>query len=386
MAEKADVIIIGAGIMGVSTAYHLARRKFGKVVVLEKHSISSGASGLASGGIRHQFANAISIELSKHSVTVFENFAEEFGVDPHFRQPGYLILSQTEDELAMQMKNVALQRSLGVDVHVLTAEDVRKAYPYIRTDDVRGATYSPRDGYMDAYLVTTGIAMRARELGAIIKQQHEVTGFRRNDDGVTSVKTNRGEFEAPIVIVAAGPWAGLVGELAGVDLHVLPRRRSKFVMAPVRADKIPVEAPFIVDQHHAVSLHREGPLVVLGAGRKTESSTFNAEPDWDLDQSITERAVHRVPSLAGAMITTVHAGLFEMTPDQTGIVDLVGDGLYMVGGFSGHGFMHGPIAGQLMAELVADGKAHTLDIAPLSLKRFAQGKSPTEPMSFIGNS
>jgi sarcosine oxidase subunit beta len=319
---------------------------------------------------------------------VFENFAEEFGVDPHFRQPGYLILAQTEDELALQMKNATLQRSLGVDVRGLTAEDVKRAYPYIRTDDVRGATYSPRDGYMDAYLVTTGIAMRARELGAVIKQQHEVTGFRCTDSRVTGVRTNRGEFEAPIVIVAAGPWAGLVGELAGVDVPVLPRRRSKFVMAPVRADKIPIEAPFIVDQHHAFSLHREGSLVVLGAGRKQESSTFNAAPDWELDQHITERAVHRVPSLDGAMITTAYAGLFEMTPDQTGIIGRVrdGDGLYMIGGFSGHGFMHGPIAGQLMAELVAEGRARTLDITPLSLERFAQGKASVEPMSFIGKS
>lgn len=385
MAVRADVIVIGAGIMGASTAYHLVRRKFGRVVVLEKDSVCSGSSALASGGIRHQFANRIGIELTKQCIGVFEHFAEEFGVDPQFRQHGYLILVQTEEELAVYKQSAALQQSLGVDVRVLSPDEVKRGYPYLFTGDLLGATYSPRDGYADPYLVTTAIASRARSLGAVIKQQHEVVGFARNDGRVLGVTTNKGEFEAPVVVLAAGCWSGVVGKLAGIEVPVYPRRRCKFITAPFPADKIPMETPFIIDYHYGFSIRREGPGILLGFGRKDEGSTFSTHPDWDLVPEVAERAVHRAPVLDDALITRAYAGLYEMTPDQTGIISAVPgvEGLYVIAGFSGHGFMHGPIGGQLMAELIADGRAHTVDVSPLSLDRFARGKTAVEVMTFV---
>ncbi len=385
MAERADVIIIGAGIMGASTAYHLVRRKFGKVVVLEKDSVCSGSSALASGGIRHQFANRVGIELTQQCIGVFEHFEEEFGVDPQFRQHGYLILIQTEEELAIYKRSAALQQSLGVDVRVLTPYEVKRGYPYLFTEDLRGATYSPRDGYADPYLATTAIAARARELGAVIKQQHEVAGFVRNGSRVVGVTTNKGDFEAPVVVLAAGCWSGVVGKLAGIEVPVTPRRRCKFITAPFPAEKIPMKTPFIIDQHYGFSIRREGPGILLGFGRKGEASTFSTHADWDLVPEVAERAVHRAPVLDDALITRAYAGLYEMTPDQTGIISGVPgvEGLYVVAGFSGHGFMHGPIAGRLMAELIADGHAHTVDITPLSIERFVQGKTSVEVMTFV---
>src|ERR1051325_2033218 len=173
MTATADVAIVGAGIMGVSTAYHLARRGAGRVVVLEREGVCSGSTALASGGIRHQYANRLGIELTTHSIVTYERFEEEFGVDPHFRQHGYLILVTTDDELALARKNLDLQRSLGVDVALLDAGGVERLCPYLRTDDLRGGTYSPRDGYADPYLCCTAIAARARELGVIIRQNAE---------------------------------------------------------------------------------------------------------------------------------------------------------------------------------------------------------------------
>jgi sarcosine oxidase subunit beta len=385
MAERADAIIVGAGIMGASTAYHLVRRRFGRVVVLERDAICSGSTALASGGIRHQFANRIGIELTQQSIGVFERFAEEFGVDPQFRQHGYLILIQTEAELAVYRQSVALQRSLGVEVHLLSPDEIRREYPYLSTADLLGATYSPRDGYADPYLVATAMAARARALGAVIKQQHEVVGFLQRGGRVRGVTTARGEFEAPLVVIAAGCWSGLLGKLAGVEIPVSPRRRSKFITAPFPADKIPLRTPFVIDQHYGFSLRREGPGILLGFGRKGEASTFNTDPDWALVPEVAERAVHRAPALDDALIARAWAGLYEMTPDQTGIISAVpgAEGLHVVAGFSGHGFMHGPIAGQLMAELVADGRGHTLDISPLSLERFAGGQAPVEVMTFV---
>jgi sarcosine oxidase subunit beta len=382
--RTADVVIVGAGIMGVSTAYHLARRRAGRIVVLERDDVCSGSTALASGGIRHQYANRIGIELTRHSIETYERFAQEFGVDPRFRQHGYLILVTTGAELAQAERNVALQRSLGVDVQLLTPEDTRKRFPYLATDDLRGATYSPRDGYADPYLATTAIAARARELGVTIRTGCEVVGFARTPDRVDGVVTRDGPVSAPVVVIATGAWSGVVGELAGIDLPVQPLRRSKFITAPFPFEIIPEATPFVIDPHLGISLRREGAGILLGIGRRAEVGSFSTVLDWSLAEPLVERAVRRAPVLAEAQLMRTWTGLYEMTPDQTGIVSAVPGvaGLFVIAGFSGHGFMHGPIAGQLMAELIADGRASTVDIAPLGLERFARGETNLEPLTF----
>ncbi len=384
MTERADAVIVGAGIMGVATAYHLVRRRFGRVVVLERDGICSGSTALASGGIRHQYANRVGIELTRHVIETFERFEDEFGVDPQFRQHGYLILVSTPAEHAQAEKNVALQRSLGVDVTLLSAEEVGRRFPYLHTADLLGAAYSPRDGYADPYLVTTAMAARARELGADIRSGSEVTGVRRHDGRVLGVETAAGVVDAPVVVLAAGPWTGRVGELAGIDVPVRPLRRSKFITAPFPFERISAATPFVIDTHQGISIRREGAGLLLGIGRRDEASSFSTEPDWSLAEPLVERAVHRAPALADAALMRAWAGLYEMTPDQTGIVSAVPEvgGLHVIAGFSGHGFMHGPIAGCLMAELIADGRASTVDIAPLSLERFARGDLAVEPLTF----
>src|SRR5438034_1686982 len=384
MTETADVVIIGAGIMGASTAYHLARERVGRVVVLERETVCSGSTALASGGIRHQYANRVGIELTLQSIVTFEHFADEFGVDPQFRQHGYLLLVATEEELAVARRSVALQQGLGVDVRLLTPAETAELCPYLRTDDLLGATYSPRDGYADPYLCTTTIAARARELGVTIRQQAEVRSFTRSGDRVTGVVTAHGVVEAPVVVVATGAWSGVVGTLVGVDIPVVPHRRHKFVTAPFPADEIPGATPFIIDPHAGVSLRREGEGVLLGLGRPEEPASFSTDVDRSLEPRVVERAVHRAPALADARLMRGYAGLYEMTPDQTGIVSRVHgvDGLYVIAGFSGHGFMHGPIAGQLMAELIAEGRARTMDASPLDLARFARGQTHFEPLTF----
>ncbi len=380
----ADVVIVGAGIMGVSTAYHLARRQAGRIVVLERDDVCSGSTALASGGIRHQYANRIGVELTRQSIETYERFAEEFGVDPHFRQHGYLILVTTEAEQAQAERNVALQRSLGVDVQLLSPDETRHRFPYLATDDLRGATYSPRDGYADPYLATTAIAARARELGVTIRTGCEVVGFTRGVDSIQGVVTRDGPVAAPVVVIATGAWSGVVGALAGVDIPVAPLRRSKFITAPFPFDKIPEATPFVIDPHLGISLRREGVGVLLGIGRREEAGSFSTALDWSLAEPLVERAVRRAPVLGDAQLMRTWSGLYEMTPDQTGIVSAVPGvaGLHVIAGFSGHGFMHGPIAGQLMAELIADGRASTVDIAPLALDRFARGEVTLEPLTF----
>ena len=385
MVDTADVAIVGAGIMGVSTAYHLARLGVGRVVVLERDTVCSGSTALASGGIRHQYANRLGVELTTHSIETYERFEDEFGVNPQFRQHGYLLLIATEEALALSRKNVALQRSLKVDVELLDADATRRLCPYLRTEDLLGATYSPRDGYADPYLCTTAIAARARELGVEIRQQCEVRGFVRSGERVTGVVTAAGTVEAPVVVLATGAWSGVVGRLTGVDIPVVPHRRHKFATTRFPTDVIPAATPFIIDPHSGFSMRREGEGLLLGGGRRHEPSSFSTEVDRSLEPEVVERAVHRVPALADARLMRGWAGLYEMTPDQTGIVSRVpgADGLHVIAGFSGHGFMHGPIAGQLMAEIVTAGTARTMDASPLDLGRFARGEAHVEPLTFV---
>ena len=385
MTQTAEVVIVGAGIMGVSTAYHLARLGAGRVIVLERDTVCSGSTALASGGIRHQYANRLGIELTTHSIVTYERFEAEFGVDPNFRQHGYLILIATEDELAVARRSVALQRELGVNVELLDAATTRKLCPYLNTGDLLGATYTPRDGYADPYLCATGIAARARELGVVIHQQHEVSAFLRDGDRLRGVVTQHGAFEAGAIVIATGAWSGVVGTLAGVDIPVRPHRRHKFMTAPFPADRIPAATPFVIDPHQNFSLRREGPGLLLGHGRRDEPDGFGTEIDRSLEPRVVERAIHRAPALAEAKLMRSYAGLYEMTPDQTGIVSAVPGvaGLYVIAGFSGHGFMHGPIAGQLMAETLVHGRAVTMDASPLDLARFARGETHVEPLTFV---
>ena len=385
MTTTASVLIIGAGIMGVSTAYHLARLGVRRVIVLERDTVCSGSTALASGGIRHQYANRLGVELTTHSIVTYERFADEFGVNPHFRQHGYLILIATAAELATARRSVALQRSLGVNVELLDAAATRTLCPYLNTDDLLGATYTPRDGYADPYLCATAIAARARELGVVIRQQHEVRGFLRDGDRVRGVTTAAETFEADAVVIATGAWSGVVGRLAGVEVPVRPHRRHKFMTAPFPTDRIPATTPFVIDPHRNFSLRREGDGLLLGHGRRDEPASFSTEIDRSLEPGVVERSIHRAPALADARLMRAYAGLYEMTPDQTGIVSAVPGvaGLHVIAGFSGHGFMHGPIAGQLMAEMLVHGRAVTMDASALDLARFARGEAHIEPLTFV---
>jgi sarcosine oxidase subunit beta len=287
--------------------------------------------------------------------------------------------------MAVARQSVALQQSLGVKVELLDADATRRLCPYLRTDDLLGATYTPRDGYADPYLCTTAMAARARDLGVVIKQGHEVQGFTRSGDRMSGVITAAGAFEAPAVVIATGAWSGNVGRLDGVDIPLLPHRRHKFMTAPFPAERIPAATPFVIDPHRNFSLRREGPGLLLGHGRRDEPEGFSTEVDRSLEPRVVERAIHRAPALADAALMRAWAGLYEMTPDQTGIVSALPgvEGLHVIAGFSGHGFMHGPIAGQLMAEMLVHGRAVTMDATALDIGRFARGEAHIEPLTFV---
>jgi sarcosine oxidase subunit beta len=381
MVETADAIVIGAGIMGSSTAYHLKLREFGKVVVLERGAICSGSSALASGGMRHQYSSKVGIELSKVAFTYIDRYKEEFGSEIVFNRIGYLFLATLPEQRALYEQNVALQKSLGVEVYLLDADDVERQFPYVNTEDLHAATYTPNDGYTDPYIWTTGVANRAREIGVDFRVNHEVTGITRSGNGMNRVTTDRGEFEAPILVIAAGCWSGQVGKMIDVDIPVQPQVRQQYWTAPFPKEKLGV-TPFTIDQSHSGSFHRRGEALLLGATPPGPPS-FNAVVDMNGIPELMEKLVHRCPVIADAEIASGYAGLFEMTPDHNGIISAVTghEGVYVMAGFSGHGFMHGTVAGKLLTELIMDGEFKTVDVSAMNLDRFAKGELLTEAMA-----
>lgn len=381
MAETADVIVIGAGIMGISTAYHLRKRGIGNIVVLERGEIASGSTMWASGGMRHQYSARVGIQLSQEAFKYLDRFEEEFGSTVQFNRIGYLFLGTTPEHKALFEQNTALQKSMGVDVHLLGPDDVERQFPYINCEDIVAATYTPGDGYTDPYIWATNVAARAKEIGVSFRTEHEVLGISRGSAGLSRVSTNKGDFEAPSLVLAAGCWSNSVGKMIGIDIPVHPQPREQFYTAPFPREKLPV-TPFVIDQSHSGSFHRRGEQLLLGA-TPARGPSFDATIDWDGVPDLMEKLVARCPVLADCEIQRGYSGLFEMTPDHNGIISAVTghEGVYVIAGFSGHGFMHGTVAGKLMSELMLDGRAHTVDVAAMNLDRFARGELLLEGMA-----
>ncbi len=372
LPREASVVIVGGGVMGASLAYHLAVRGHSDVLLLERGKLfGEGATGKCAGGVRHQFGSDINIRLSIESIRMLERFEEEVGQPIGLRQCGYLFLLTSQEDVGAFRENVALQHSLGVHTEWLSADDVRRRLRLLRLDDVLAGTFYGRDGLTDPNSVVAGYVGAARRHGAALMTDVLVNGFRVSGDVVRSVLTPHGEVEAEVVVNACGPFAGEVGRLMGLDLPIWPLRRQMLVTTPL--PEVPADFPFVIDFAPGLYFHREGPGILTGQSNPHETPGFDERVDLEWEQRHLAAAVKRMPLLEHAGLAHHWAGLYEMTPDAH---PLMGPALplrnaYVVAGFSGHGFMHGPIAGKLMAELILDGKTSTLDIGVLDPARFA---------------
>lgn len=371
----AFAVVVGAGVVGLSVAYHLARHRPGRVVVLEADAIASGATGKSVGGIRQQFSDELNIRLAQRSVAVFERFRDEFGVDCDFRQYGYLLLATTPDEQALFERNVRLQRALGVPVDLLDPAEAARLVPGLRTDDVQVATFCPRDGYADPYSVAVGYATGARRLGVQILEGTAAVGFQVRAGRVRGVVTPAGTIAVEAVVNAAGAWAAQVAAQAGVALPIQAYRRQVFVTGPT--DAVPARCPLVVDFRTHFYFRREGAGVLVGMSDPDEPPGFRTHVDWSFAERVLAQAVSRMPPLAEARLLRGWAGLYDTTPDSNPILGPVPEveNFFVAAGFSGHGFMQAPAVGEAIADLVVAGRpsAPDLDVAPFGAARFAAG-------------
>jgi len=380
MEKTADIVIIGGGIIGVSIAYYLGKMGARDVILFEKDLIGMGSTGLCAGGIRRQWSTEVNMHFALKAFEVFQNFEEEFGASPEFHRIGYLFLAKDEEELESFKKNTELQNRFGVPSMLLTRQEVRKEWPFLNLEDVSGAAFCDTDGYAGPSEVTNAIAKGARCHGIKFFEKTEVMSIEVERSRIMSVTTREGRVETDTVVNAAGPYAAHVGKLAGVDIPVSPIRRQLFVTHPFH--KIPPSVPLTIDHRQNFYFRREGECVLL-SGPQDDKPSFNLNTDFDAMVVTADKATHRVPVFEEANISRGWAGLYEISPDNHAILGKVPEveGLILAVGFSGHGFQHGPAAGMAIAELIYKGKSEIIDIAPLTLTRFKEGKAIKESLT-----
>ena len=371
---SADIVVIGGGVMGASCAYHLVRAGVSDVVLLERESsFGTGATGRCAGGVRYQFATEVNVRLSLASLPHFESFREETGLDCSYHKCGYLmVLTRPEDIEAFQ-RSLALQNRLGVDTVWMTGDEVRRRLPDMRWPDALAATFHAGDGLVDPNSVVMGYIQRGRQLGLKALTDQAVTGIDVHRERVQAVLTASGRIACGGIIDAAGPWAAVVGTMAGVDVPITPVRRQMVTTTPLPA--LPQDFPFVIDFAQSLYFHREGDGLLTGMSNPDEAPGFDQTLDREWEARALEAAAGRLPMLEGAGRLSGWAGLYEVTPDAHPIFGGTPvEGFWIVAGFSGHGFMHGPVAGQLMSELITQGRFVTVDVAALDLARFGEGR------------
>ncbi|MDT7674803.1 MAG: hypothetical protein QOD82_2705 [Pseudonocardiales bacterium] len=377
---RAEVVVIGGGVVGTSAAFHLAEAGV-DVLLLERDELASGSTSRAAGGVRAQFSDPVNIQLGLRSLEAFERFADRPGGEIDLVQHGYLFLLDNTDDVAAFQRNVAVQNELGVPSRMLDVAEACAMSPYVNPEGLLAATFSARDGHCTPEAVVAGYAAGARAHGATIRRHCTVTGIDVVDGAVTGVHTDAGTVRTGTVICAAGAWSARVGELAGVELPVRPLRRQVVVSEPV-AD-LPPELPFTIDFGTSFYFHDEGPGLLMGMSDSEQGFGFDTSRSAEWLGRFAEVVARRAPALSEVGIAHGWAGLYEMTPDHNAVVGeaaAVSRFLYATG-FSGHGFLQGPAIGEVLRDLVL-GHTPVVDVSALDVRRFA-GLASRPELNFV---
>lgn len=379
MAETADVIVIGAGVQGASLGFHLARRG-ARTIVMERTTVAAGATGRSSGLVRMHYDRLADACLAHESLAWFRAWNERVGGDCGLTTTGFLQLVGPAKADSLRA-NVAEQRSVGIRTEVVTPAQIRELAPAIDVADDELGAYEPDSGYADPSAVAMGFVRGARDAGARLVQGAGVLAITVAGGVVNGVETTKGSFFAPIIVNAAGAWAGRIASMAGMSLPLTVWRHDvAYLGAP---PMVPIPFPVVIDDTNAMYFRPEGTETVL-VGLE-DHTAGDGSPDRETDsvesgfvERVTDRITRRVPGLADGTFKAAHSGQDGMTPDERPILGSAGSagpvGLYLDCGHSGTGFKTAPAIGLAMAELILDGAPRTIDLSPYSVERFANGR------------
>jgi sarcosine oxidase, subunit beta len=377
--QSAEVVIIGGGIVGSSIAWHLTHAGCKDVLVIERESSQGkGSTGKSMGGVRAQFSTPVNIQMSLYSIPFYARFEEVVGHPADYRPQGYLFLATKDSHLAYLRDNFARQQKLGLTTaRLLSDDEIRSMLPQLRSDDVLGGSFCSTDGFVDPYSVMNGFMASALEHGATLWKKTEVTGVIIDEQGAFRVETTRDTVSTRTVVNAAGAWAAQIAKFVGVDLPVEPLRRMLVPSEPF--SDFPHSSPMVIDMSTGFHFRPEGRGFLLAWNDPEETPGYKTDFEPAFIEKILMHAADRVPAFENLPINPKRAwaGLYEMTPDHHCILGPVGEvpGFFLANGFSGHGVMHCPATGKILADLILHGKTNVVDdVGVLSFERFARGE------------
>jgi sarcosine oxidase subunit beta len=382
MPPSADVVIIGAGIVGSSIAFHLTAAGVKNVLVIERETRQGlGSTGKSMGGVRAQFATDVNIQMSLYSIPFLNRFEEATGYPSGYKPHGYLFMATNQGHIDYLRTNFDRQQALGLkSIQWLQPDDIRKVLPQLHSDDIIGGTLCPTDGFVDPNSVMTGFMARASEQGATLLRGTEVIGIDVENGAVTGVKTTNGSISTRTVVNAAGPWAAGVARMAGAELPIEPLRRMLVPTEPFPG--LPERLPMIIDMSTGWHFRQEGLGLIMAWADPEQQPGFRTDFDPGFIEKILTFAARRVPSFADLAVNPRRcwAGMYEMSPDHHSILGPAPGvrGLFFANGFSGHGVMHSPATGRILSDLILHGKTDIIDAETLSVRRFAEGRAIEE--------
>jgi len=378
MKNKANFVIIGGGVVGLSIAYNLAKRGIKDIVLIEKSYLGSGATGRCGAGVRQQWGTKQNCLLAKESMKVFENFKDILQIkrDIELKQKGYLLLAYSAKELEQFKKNLEIQHSLNIPSVLLTPQQAKEIVPDLNTENLVGAAFCPKDGHANPFQVTFGYAEAAQQLGVEINKFTEVIDIKTRNNKIIGVQTNKGFIETQKVIAAAGGWTQEIAKMAGINLPIFSERHEILVTEPVKK----ILDPMLMSFSYNIYCQQtpEGSFI-MGYGPEGEPPSYNMDSSWKFLEIMSKKATFLLPPLKNIRIIRQWAGLYNMSPDKQPIVSKIDqmEDFYVACGFSGHGFMLAPALGVLMADIVTDSEL-TYNVV-LDIGRFERGEIIAEP-------
>ncbi len=373
LPDYVDVVIVGGGVMGASSAFHLAEAGV-SVLLCEKNELASGSTSKAAGGVRANFSDAFNVALGARSLDLFSRFQERPGYEIDLHRPGYLFALTKPEDVKLFESSTEIHKEFGVESKMLTPAEAAVISPLLNVEDVLACSFTPNDGHCTPESVVIGYALGAKRLGAVVLTQTEVIEIELSGDEIVAVRTNHGRVKTNTVINCAGAWSPVIGQMVGLTLPVTPYRRELVITEPLNQDfeDLPKSMPMTIDYSSSLYWHREGRGLLMGFSDKTNPPGFETTKDPEFLEKLGEIAVKRAPRLLDIGIGRGWVGLYEVTPDHNAILGEFKkiSRFFYATGFSGHGFLQGPAIGEILRDLYLD-REPFVDISPLSADRFA---------------